>query len=258
MRVARVAVLHVGHVDVDDAVQQPQRLDAVVAAGVVDERQPQPLPAGDLHRGYDLRDDVAGRHEVDVVAALFLQCEHDVGDRRWFDLASLTLLREIPVLAVDAAQVAPAEEDRPGAAPAAQHIFLAVVWPPARDDRALAGAADRALDARPPVHMAVPGTQIAVLEVTPCRLDPPREHARLQQVDVGCVQFAVSDCGEDGGKVEHFSPSRLFQSRGAAVLRLPSARIAVAVRNRLHSGAGTRQEESTRLGRSPAALHGAD
>ena len=54
MRELRIAVFHVGHVDVDDAVQQRERLQGVVAAGVVDQRQPQALGRRQIDRVEDL------------------------------------------------------------------------------------------------------------------------------------------------------------------------------------------------------------
>ena len=124
-----VAVLHVGHVDVDHAVEQGQRLGAVVAAGIVDERQAQSPASGDGDRGQDLGDHVARGDQVDVVASLGLERQHHRGEFLRLHLASEPLLADLPVLAEDAAQAAPGEEDGPRARPTPQRVLLAVVGP---------------------------------------------------------------------------------------------------------------------------------
>jgi len=107
VRDRRVCVLHVRHVEVDDAVEQGECLEAVVAAGVLDERQAQAAARGDGDGREDLRHDVAGRHEVDVVAAHGLELEHHLRELGGADRAPRPLLADVPVLAEDAAQVAP-------------------------------------------------------------------------------------------------------------------------------------------------------
>ena len=72
-----------------------------------------------------------GRNPVDVVAAARLQLEHDGGQLARSHLAPGTFLAGLPVLAEDAAEVAPAEEDVARAVPAAQAILLAEVGEPA-------------------------------------------------------------------------------------------------------------------------------
>ena len=108
----RITVFHVRHVYIDDPVEQLQCLGAVVAAGVVDQWQAQSLVCGNIDRGNDLRHDVAGRDEIDVVTTLFLQLQHHFGEclRRY--LVTCALLTDVPVLAENAAQVAPAEKNR--------------------------------------------------------------------------------------------------------------------------------------------------
>ena len=170
-----VTVLHVRHVDVHDAVQQGQGLKAVVAAGVIDQGQAQPAPGRIQHRRDDLRHHVAGGDEIDVVAALVLQGEHHVGDFARLHLPSDALLRDVPVLAKHAAQVAPGEEDGARAAPAAQRVLLAVVGAVARHHRPLSGPAHRALAGRQAIHVAVAGAQVAIRQVA-----PGLAHAALQ------------------------------------------------------------------------------
>src|SRR5215218_7963929 len=74
-----------------------------------------------------LRDDMLGRDPVDVVAADRLQLEHHLSEPLGRDELALHLPRDVVVLAEDAAEVAPGEEDRPRAAPAAKAVLLAEV-----------------------------------------------------------------------------------------------------------------------------------
>ena len=54
-----IGTFHIGHIDVDDAVEQFQGFRAVVAAAVVDNRQMQPLLGGKCNRLDGLGDDMA-------------------------------------------------------------------------------------------------------------------------------------------------------------------------------------------------------
>ena len=81
------------------------------------------------HEGFEnLRHDVLGRDEVDVVAADPLQIEHDLRKLRRSCFCAFTELAGLEILAKDAAQIAPAEKDRARAVPPAQTIFLAEMW----------------------------------------------------------------------------------------------------------------------------------
>jgi hypothetical protein len=68
--------LGIGHIDVDNPVHQRQAVEAVIRTGVVHDRQPQPGVDRVRHRLEDLRDHVFGRHEIDVVATVFLKLQH--------------------------------------------------------------------------------------------------------------------------------------------------------------------------------------
>jgi hypothetical protein len=67
-----VGVLGIGQPQADHALQKAQCLDALVAAGVVDQGEPQPAPDGVGQGGQDLRHEVGRRHKVDVVRPLAL------------------------------------------------------------------------------------------------------------------------------------------------------------------------------------------
>ena len=68
----------------------------------------------------DLWDDVLGRDPVDVVAAGRLQLQHHLAEPNRINAFPANLPGDVVVLAEDAAQVAAAEEDRPGAVPSPQ------------------------------------------------------------------------------------------------------------------------------------------
>src|SRR6266446_8846643 len=82
-----------------------------------------------LHRDHerfqDLRHDVLGRHEVDVVAAGVLQIEHDFCELAGTYLGAFAELARLEILTKDTAQIAPAEKNRARSVPAAQTVFFA-------------------------------------------------------------------------------------------------------------------------------------
>src|SRR5512135_228422 len=137
--------LEVRHVDVHNPVQQLQRGERVVPAGVVDDRQPQAARNGRGEGLDDLGRDVLGRDEVDVVAATPLERQHQRSDPLGWALGADGPLADVPVLAEDATQVAEAEEDRPRAVAAPQAILLAEVGAGAGDARVTAGVTDAGL-----------------------------------------------------------------------------------------------------------------
>ena len=159
-------VLEVGHVDVDDAVEEREAVERVVGARVVHDRKPQPERHRFVHRFDYLRDDVLRRDEVDVVAALFLQPQHH---RR--DLARTVpaldvrpdVLADVVVLAENAPQIAVAEEDRPRAVPISQTVLFAEMREEAGDQCVAARLARRPalLEA---VHAAVARADAAIGE----------------------------------------------------------------------------------------------
>ena len=104
-------VFHVGHVDVEHAIEQLEGLDAVVSAGVVDEGDVKSLLDCDEQGVKDLGHDVRGRDEVDVVASLGLKIEHEFGDGVGGEVAADSVGAEFGVLAEHAAEVAPGKED---------------------------------------------------------------------------------------------------------------------------------------------------
>lgn len=84
---------------------------AVVTTRVVDQWQMQATTGGDFNRTDELCDYVTGRDQIDVMAALPLQGQHHSGQFIQPDLTSRALVADIPVLAIVAAQITPAEKD---------------------------------------------------------------------------------------------------------------------------------------------------
>jgi hypothetical protein len=205
---AVVAILEVGHVDVDDAVEQGERLQAVVAAGVVNERQAEPALSGDAQGRDDLRHDMARRDEIDVVAADRLQSQHQVGELLVARLHAFASPGNLKILAIDAAQVAPGEEDRARAARAAEAVLLAVVRPRRMDDRPLAGAADCAAGRLPPVDPAIAGAEVASAETGARFATSLGEFARAHEAEIRRLRspafrvgFRAFDCGQHAGRL---------------------------------------------------------
>ena len=160
-----VAIFYIWHVDVDDAIEQSQSFEAVVSAGVVDQRKLEPALGGDGDGPEDLRHDMARADQIYVMAAERLQPEHHVGELLVRYLAALALPGNLPVLAIDAAQAALRKEDRARSARAPETILLAVVGPRGIDDRSFSGAAHRAANGAEPIDAAKARAEIAALHV---------------------------------------------------------------------------------------------
>ncbi len=175
-----LAVLDVRHVNIDDAVEQCQGLEAVVAARVVDQRQSQPTLGRDEERLENLSHNVARGDEIDVVTSGRLQFEHHVGELFGVHFMASALLADLPVLAKDAAQIAPTEKNRAGAPAATERIFFAEVRAEPVHAGERAGAADHAVERYGAVDSAVAGAQIATVQA-PARFSGPAfEFAGLQ------------------------------------------------------------------------------
>ena len=98
-----------------------------MAPGVPDERQAQ--PAGGRHRQRpENRGHLVGRrHQVQVVAIPFLEAQKDPGQPLGIEFLAVAAGADLVILAIDAGEVAAAEEDRPRAALATQAVFLTVM-----------------------------------------------------------------------------------------------------------------------------------
>jgi hypothetical protein len=117
------------------------------------------------------------RYEIDVVATHRLQLQHHVGEFPGLDFAAVPFLADVPVLAVHATEIAPAEKDRARAIPAAQRILLTMVWAMAVHDGPFTGSAYGTLDRPQPIHTAVTATEITILQLQPRFCNTSREFA---------------------------------------------------------------------------------
>ncbi|MEI2769540.1 MAG: hypothetical protein V9G98_01945 [Candidatus Competibacter sp.] len=124
---------------------------------------------------------MAGRDEVDVVATLLLQVEHHAGQRLRRNCPPRPLLADFPILTKHATQVAPGKKDRPRSSPAAQRIFLAMMWTAAMHHRLFAGVAHHPLERLPPVHPAITSAQIALFQPNISLGHPSFQLAAIQQ-----------------------------------------------------------------------------
>ena len=107
-----IAVLHVGHVDIYETVEEVKHIERIVAAGVVDERDGEAALSRE-QKGLDEHgDDMRGRNPVDVVRAGTLQAQHHIGQFGRGHRLAVALLADGPVLAEHAVEIASREEDR--------------------------------------------------------------------------------------------------------------------------------------------------
>ena len=92
-------VLQIGQPDVDRAAPRLHALHRLVAAGVADDGQTQPLGPGNVQRRDDPGPPLAGGDEVDVVGALLLQIEENFGQMLYRDLFAQSLGADGVILA---------------------------------------------------------------------------------------------------------------------------------------------------------------
>ena len=160
LRHLRITVLHVGHVDVDDAVPKSEHVERFVSPAVVDDGNSQPFPICDQKGGHDLGGELCRRDEIDVVGAGFLEAEHFLGELRWSKHVSMSQMADGVVLAEDTTQVASGEEDRARTSKSGNRGFLAVMEVVGGDDRLESHPAE-AGPVLEPIHIASPGTNVA-------------------------------------------------------------------------------------------------
>jgi len=192
-----------------------------VAAAVVYKGNLQSLSGGDVDGGDDLRHHVAGCDEVDVVAALGLQGEHHLRQFLRLHFSTGSLLADLPVLAEEAAQAAPGEEDGARAPGAAEWVLLAVVRPIAVDQGPYTGAADRSPDRLEAVHMAVTGAEVAIGHVLIGLFGTRLQLVVLQQGEVGGLKGVVIHSDRAPGvltplSAQRYSPAAIHVPPAAA------------------------------------------
>ncbi len=186
-----VAVFHVRHVDIDDAIQQGEGLGTVVAAGIVHQRQPEPLAGRDQRRFKNLRHHMTGADKINVMTALGLQIQHHGRQFLRCRLVSRPFLADLPVLAKLAAQIAAAEENRSRAVPAAQYVFFAVMGAVTVNDGVLSDPAYRALQGPQAIDPTIARAKIASLQMLAGDAGTPRQFAAFKQVQIGGVKAVI-------------------------------------------------------------------
>jgi hypothetical protein len=190
----------------DNAVEQLDDLEVVVAAGVVDQWQPQTSRGGDTDRLDDLRHHVARGHEVDVVAAALLQGQHGIGQLAMRRALTVTPVVDLPVLAEAAQQVAVGEEDGAGATAADQLPLLAVVGAGGVDldpgrcraDSRVAGEAVGAAAAR---------ADLTARQDLPQRVLAFCQLARPLELQITGLELGICICGEWYGLSKPSAPA---------------------------------------------------
>ena len=146
---ARGRLFRVAEVDEGDVAEVAvflQSLDALVAAGVPDERQTDAFGEERRGGGADVGQVGCGRDEVPVAAAVLDgEGAKDVRELGNGNVSSLAAPAPRRVLAIDALERAAGEEDRARAGLAADGRLLAEVRPPAEQAHAVARAAEAKL-----------------------------------------------------------------------------------------------------------------
>jgi hypothetical protein len=94
-----------------------------------------------------------------------LQIEHHGGNLFRLHWPADTLVADFPVLTKHAAEITPTEKNCPRSSPAPKDIFLSMVRPKTMDDRSLPRPANRPLDCKQAINMAVTSTQVASFHV---------------------------------------------------------------------------------------------
>ena len=157
--------LEVRQVYIHQPVEQFQRLQRVKGRCVVDDRQPEPQVFRVQYGQYDLRHHVLRRDQVDIVhLAHILQLDIPSGQLLRRGVEAVALVRNVVVLAEDAAEVAAREEDGARAIVALDARLLAEVG---GDDVDRGGAGADEAEARrlPAVDAAASRAEVAVPEV---------------------------------------------------------------------------------------------
>jgi len=100
------AVLEIGKINVDDAVQKTDDFRVLIASAVIYQRKVKALPAGDA-QGVNQNGKVRRRgYRFDGMAALFLKGKHDLCKGRGVKSLSANMVTDLKILTVAAAEVA--------------------------------------------------------------------------------------------------------------------------------------------------------
>jgi hypothetical protein len=105
------AVFCVRHIDINNAIEQPEGFDSIVSATVIDNRDMKTLVCCNPDRSHHLRDDMRRRYDIDVMATLLLEADHHARHMFTGYLAAPAALTDVMVLAVFARKVAVGDKD---------------------------------------------------------------------------------------------------------------------------------------------------
>ena len=72
----RIPELEIRHIDINNTIQQPQCIHTIVTAGVVNNGNQKPIVNGMRQGSQNLGHNVGRGHEIDIMAALFLEVYH--------------------------------------------------------------------------------------------------------------------------------------------------------------------------------------
>ena len=159
-RKGRRNIFQVGQPDVDEAAPGMHALHGLVAAGVADDGQMQPLCPGQVEGSDDPGPPLPRRDKVDVVGSLRLQVQKDLGQALYRDLPAQSLGADGVVLAEAALESAAGEEHRAAAPGAADAGLLPEVQGSAGRFQGAARPAEARLPGGP-VGFALPGAESA-------------------------------------------------------------------------------------------------
>ena len=152
-----VGIFHVGQIDVNQSVQLFQRLDAFVAAAIVDHGDGKLRRQGRENR----RQKVRRRDQIDTLRALIDQCFKYFPQPCGGKCVAETAPRYVAVLAIAAPQRAAAEKDRSRPEAGGDRRLLSVMEHLSRDDRPVGHGAEAALPFRA-VDAAAPRAETAI------------------------------------------------------------------------------------------------
>lgn len=155
----------VGQIDIDQTVEQLERLHGIKRRCIVDYRQAQSQVLGVQYGQHNLRHHMLRRDQVDIVyLAHILQLHVPLGQLLRCRVEAVALVRDVVVLAEDAVEVAAGEEDGPGAV---VPLYAGLLAEMGRDDVDFGGFGADEADAGlfPAVHSAASRAEVAVAKV---------------------------------------------------------------------------------------------
>ena len=197
-------ILGVGHVDIDEAFKQAERLNRFITAAVVDYRQTQPSFGSPIYSRGEMIEVGSRADQVDIAAALALEAQHESGQLfKGNVLSGFNTAADCPVLTEDTLEVAVDEKDRSGASASDQFPFLTEVRSAAADDKicgcpALSHLSCRAVN---PAAARAKGTAAHDFQQTgDSLLSLCRRHFKIARYIAGMRIFLITHLTADPGE----------------------------------------------------------